>query len=110
MPQQMNMFDPEFAQYGTPAKELVRARDPSTSVDAALSVDSATLEMKVFDVIKSFGVTGCISDQIVDALHPIGVQTVSPRYKSLKKKSLVEETGEKRLGKSGRNQMVLRAL
>lgn len=113
-PQQLDLIDyishlPPIKTHTEP-KTLVRRTDPRTSIDAACSLEAGGLEEKVYEVIKSFGVKGCISDDVVVAMMPIGVQTVTPRYAKLIAKGYIEDTGETRKGASGRGQRVMRAI
>lgn len=115
MNEQLDMFESSVKQisqmsFGTQPKEMVRHTDPTTSIEAACEVNSPRLEELVYGVIKSFGRAGCIGDDVHAALPHIGIQTISPRYKGLKKKKMIVETGEKRIAKSGKRQMVLRAV
>jgi hypothetical protein len=67
------------------------------------------LEQVVLDCIKSFGKRGCISDEIGEVLYWANLNTITPRYKPLEKKGLIYRNGEKRRGKAGRSQLVMRA-
>ena len=96
---------PEF---GTLPKFLVRKNDPSTSHEAAKKVDTQTLERIVYDVIRSHP-KGCISDQVLAQLHNLPYGSVTARYAALKRKKLIYTTDEKREGKSGKPQYVMRA-
>jgi hypothetical protein len=98
-----------MSDFGTPAGHCFRTTDPFTSVEAAFSVDTTKLEKMVYEAILSFGEMGCIGDDVHKKLSPIGIQTLSPRYRPLIEKKMIEETGEKRKGASGRKQRVLRA-
>jgi len=93
--------------FGSPAKTHVRRKDPATSKLAAKSIDSKTLELRVYDVICKFP-NGCISDDVVRMIPEHGVQTISPRYAKLIKKGFIEDTGEQRQGAAGRMQRVMR--
>lgn len=108
-PKQLDIFD-QPKSFGTPPKHMVRRTDPGTSIEAACAIDSAGVEEIVYNTIKSFGDKGCIGDDVHGALPHMGIQTLSPRYKPLLKKGLIEETGEKRKALSGRNQRVIRAV
>jgi len=84
-----------------------RHSDPDTAKQAALSFDPTEMEANVLDVIKMFP-KGCIFDDILDNMPNFREGSISPRLKPLKRKGLIEDTGEVRKGKSGRNQKVLR--
>lgn len=101
-----NLYDMIF---GTEPKFMVRANDPITSIEAAEQVDSTKLESMVYEVIAKHP-NGCTSDEIMVHFPNHGVQTISPRYAPLIRKGLIEDTGEKRKGKSGKSQRVLRVI
>lgn len=100
------LFDKIF---GTEPKFMVRANDPITSIEAAEQVDSTKLESMVYEVIAKHP-NGCTSDEVMAHFPNHGVQTISPRYAPLIRKGLIEDTGEKRKGKSGKSQRVLRVI
>lgn len=108
---QINMFDdPEQKKnFGTDPKKLVRRGDPDTSVIAACSVDTASLEQAVFSIVKDFGRAGCIADQVLAKFPPTRSQSIHPRFSALIRKGLIEDTGERRSGNTGRPQRVIRA-
>lgn len=89
---------------------LARNSDPATSHEAAASVDATKMEEIVYAAIKSFGSAGCISDDVLQALSGYAYGTITPRYRPLISKNLVEITGERRKGNSGRSQRVMVAL
>ena len=95
--------------FGTEPKFMVRATDPITSVEAAEQVDSTKLESMVYEVIAKHP-NGCTSDDVMAHFPNHGIQTITPRFAPLIRKGLVEDTGEKRKGKSGRSQRVLRVV
>ena len=94
--------------FGTHSKKLVRKNDPDTSHKAAKSVNTTNLEKMVFDAIASYGDQGCISDQILAQFSHLPYSSVTARYKALLDKGLIEDTGNRRAGKSGKQQRVLR--
>lgn len=89
---------------------LHRTNDPDTSRDAAYSVDTTKLEALVLNTIKRFSRGGCIQDDILALLKGYPYSSITARFRALLDKSLIEETGERRAGKSGRKQRVLRAV
>ena len=92
-------------------KALARNSDPDTSKEAAESLGDLTdLENKVYEAIASYGAEGCIADEVLVRLPGMAWKSVSPRFRPLKDKGYVVNTGEKRKGASGRNQIVLRAV
>jgi hypothetical protein len=95
--------------FGTEPRKLVRREGTDTSVDAACKVNTNVLEKLVYSEIKSHGETGCISDDVRGAFPHLPYSSVTARYKALIDKNLIEDTGERRQGNSGRSQRVLRA-
>jgi len=94
--------------FGTLPKFLVRKEAPETSKEAAEKVDTQTLERIVYEVIRSHP-EGCISDQVLAQLHTLPYGSVTARYAALKRKKLIYTTDEKRDGKAGKPQYVMRA-
>lgn len=95
--------------FGSIWNKLVRRNDPGTSHEAAQAVDSAKLEALVYEAIRSFGDAGCISDEVRALFPHLPYSSVTARYKALTNKGFIENTGERRVGHSGRTQRVLRA-
>lgn len=94
--------------FGTKPEKLVRRYDPATSHESAMAVDTMKLESMVYEAIKSFGLAGCISDD-VQALFPnLPYSSVTARYRALLDKGFIEIVGTRRC-KSGRNQRIMRA-
>jgi len=83
---------------------LRRNNDPYTSHESANKVEATQMEKIVWEVIDSFGETGCISDQVQYALPQHRYSTITARYKALKDKGLVIVDGSAVKGESGRNQ------
>ena len=94
--------------FGTEAFKLVRREDPTTSHEAAQTVDTTKLERIVYEAIQSFP-NGCISDEVLEALPDHRYSSVTPRYKALFEKGFIEITGTKE-GRSGRKQRVMKAI
>ena len=92
-----DLFSPEH---------LARCSDPDTSKAAAASLDPTKLESEVLDVIKSFGDAGCISDQVELKLSHIKCSSLTPRYAGLVKKGLIQDSGQRRVARSKRQQIV----
>jgi hypothetical protein len=84
---------------------LRRNNDPYTSHESANKVEANQMEKIVWEVIDSFGETGCISDQVQYALPEYRYSTITARYKALKEKGLVIVDGSAVKGESGRKQM-----
>ena len=104
-------YEAQFSDDPTPAYKLYRKDGPDTSREAAEALSNVTrMERQVLDVISEYDQVGCISDQVVNHFGAERYATVTARYKSLLEKGLIEDTGERRLGRSGRKQRVMRAL
>lgn len=86
---------------------LVRKTAPVTSVEAAASVDSASMEQLVYEVIADFK-DGCIQDEVLTNLSKYPYSSVTARFRSLLDKGYIVDTGLTRPGKSGRQQRVLK--
>ena len=96
--------------FGTEAYKLRRANSISTSIEASEAVDTTKLEELVFNTIRSFGEIGCIADDVL-SIHPTyPYSSLTARFSALERKGYIERLGDKRKGKSGRNQSVMRAL
>ena len=110
MPHQTAFGFCEPEKFGTKPIALVRREDPDTSHAAAFKVDTTGLESLVYEAIRSFGETGCISDEVRDRLPNYPYSSITARYKALLDKDYIEDTGIRRAGHSGRSQRVLRAV
>lgn len=88
-------------------KAFARNTDPSTSHSAAHDFEQHVTksEMTVLNFIASCGNHGATIDEIVSGT---GMQKVSasPRLKPLEKKNMVKATDQKRIGVSGKRQIV----
>ena len=93
--------------FGTPAFKLVRKEDPTTSHEAAQTVDTTKLESLVYEAIKGFP-EGCISDQVLELFPQYPYSSITARYKSLLDKGFIEIVGVK-VGRSGRKQRLMKA-
>lgn len=93
--------------YGTEPHKLHRTDAVETSVDAAHSVDTTKLEQIVHEEIRRFGEHGCIADDILAAFPSHPYSSITARFSALINKGLVERTGERRKGRSGRGQSVM---
>ena len=85
---------------------LARNSDPITSHQAAASIDAAKLEAQVYKVIFSHGRVGCISDDVKEAMG-LDNNSITPRFKPLKNRGHIIDTGWGRPGRSGRQQTIL---
>ena len=95
--------------FGTATVKLSRRDGPSTSTEAAQSIDSAKLELMVYEAIKKHGMSGCISDDVRSMYPHLPYSSVTARYKALLDKGFIEIIGT-RLCRSGRKQRVMRAI
>ena len=98
------------SQMALPLHQSGRARhtDPATSHAAARSVYATPLEEQVLKALRQCPL-GATSFQLADKMG-MSLVTVSPRLKPLVEKGLVIDSGVKRRGDSGRNQIVWIAL
>jgi hypothetical protein len=94
--------------FGTLPKFLHRKEAVETSVASAHAVDTKSMEKIVYEVIRTYP-EGCISDDVIAELHNFSYPSITARYKALMTKKLVCDTGEKRPGKSGKLQRVMKA-
>lgn len=91
------------------SKPAARRSDPATSKQAAASLDASKLEEMVLEVIRSYGESGCISDDVIASLPAFGYGSITPRYRALFRKGLIREAGSKR-AVSGRSQRIMVAV
>jgi predicted ArsR family transcriptional regulator len=78
---------------------LARYTDPSTSHDAAESIDTTQLERMVFNVLKEYGPQ--TSEQVAEKLK-MPLVSISPRFRPLANKGKIIDSGERFKNKSGR--------
>lgn len=86
---------------------LVRHGSPDTSREAAERIDATRLENLVFQTVFSFGPTGCISDEVREALSEYAYSSVTARFANLIEAGWIVDTGKRRPGRYGRKQRVL---
>lgn len=94
----------------TASKRLYRADGTDTSRKAAEQVPVSVLEHIVYGAVKHYGRAGCIQDQVLYDLAQFNYNSITPRFRALLDKGLIEDTGERRKGNSGRSQRVLRVV
>jgi hypothetical protein len=98
------------APQGTSPHKLVRTDDPSTSQQAAQKVNSTKLEREVLEAIRTYGTTGCTSDELRERYFPRHpYSSITARYKALYDGGYLESAGTKP-GWSGRQQRIMIAL
>ena len=93
----------------TPSKFLYRLEAPDTSVTAAASTDVTRLEAMVLDAIRQAGDQGMTADELLALFPNHSYSSITARPASLKRKRLICDSGERRTGRSGRSQAVLKA-
>jgi hypothetical protein len=86
---------------------LYRKTASDTSIEAANSIDVTVLEKLVFEAILSSGKLGMTQDDLLSAFPDMSYSSITARPASLKRKGLVVDSGQRRAGRSGRNQAVL---
>jgi hypothetical protein len=91
-------------------RALARGTDPDTSHASATQFPAARLDALVYAVIVAAGERGCTLDDLEDALPDWRVVSLSPRPARLQENGWIEVTGERRPGRSGRLQRVVRAI
>jgi hypothetical protein len=94
--------------FGTPTHHLYRKDDPQTSVDAAHSIDTTTLESMVYDGICASGDKGCIADELLEMFEGFRYSSITARFSALERKGLITCGPDKRCGVSNRKQRVMR--
>ena len=99
----------EFLKSHDGFKFFCRKTDPDTSHEAAKKLNLTQLEDTVLSAIQQFP-NGCISDDVLKTLPAWGVETITPRYAGLLRKGHIIDTGERRKGKSGHSQRVMKAI
>ena len=82
-----------------------RGTDPETSHEAAESVRTTKLETIVLTAIRNCGYRGATSYE-VEKITRLPNQTLTPRFAPLCRKKKIHDSGEKRVGGSGRRQIV----
>ena len=99
----------QISLFGSDPRNLSRTHGPRASHEAAHSIDTTGLEQLVYETICEFGPRGAISDEVREALAHMNLSysSVTARYAALKEKSLIELSGSRRPGKSGRGQKVM---
>jgi hypothetical protein len=88
---------------------LARSDDPETSQDAA-QCKFTGITKAIYDIHMAFGHDGCIMDEVLANLPNTRISTITPRFVQMIQKGILELTGKKRKGLSGRQQLVRRAL
>ena len=92
--------------FGTDPERLSRKDSIDTSNEAAHTVDTSKLEGMVYETIRKFP-RGCISDEVRAQFPAYPYSSITARYRALIDKNFIQDTGERRPGRSGRNQRVM---
>jgi hypothetical protein len=80
-----------------------------TSADALDSIDTNRLEQMILEDIELAGIWGMTQDDLI-RMHPgYSYSSITARPAALKRKGLIFDSGERRAGRSGRSQAVLKA-
>lgn len=94
----------------TNVRELYRSDAIDTSIKAAYSIDVTHLEEMVLEAIRRSGSRGMTQQELLDAFPEFSYSSITARPSALKRKGLIEDSGERRKGESGRSQSVLVAV
>ena len=90
-------------------EQLYRRNASDTSIEAANSIDISRLEKMILEDIELSGVWGMTQDDLIH-MHPgYSYSSITARPSALKNKGLIFDSGERRAGRSGRRQAVLKA-
>ena len=95
--------------FGTEPYKLHRSNSLPTSIEAAYAVDSTALEKLVYGEILDSGVRGLIADDLLMKHSSLPYSSITARFSALERKGFISRIGDKRIGRSGRGQMVMRA-
>ena len=80
-----------------------------TSLEAMDSIDINRLEQMILEDIELAGIWGMTQDDLI-RMHPgYSYSSITARPAALKRKGLIFDSGERRAGRSGRKQAVLKA-
>jgi hypothetical protein len=93
--------------FGTDPRKLHRRESIDTSIEAAHAVDTTKLEELVLRAVYSAGIIGAIQDDALRAFPAYPYSSITARFASLLEKKLIEDTGTRRAGRSGRKQRVV---
>lgn len=91
----------------TKLTDLFRRNAPDTSVEAALSIEVNKLERMVLNAIRDAGRNGMTQQELLAKFKNYSYSSITARPSALKRKGLVVDSGNRRVGGSGRKQMVL---
>jgi len=103
-------YSPPPPPYGTEAHKLARTDGPDTSREAAHTVDTTALERMVHRAIARHGRSGCIADDVLDQFPGHAYSSITARFSALERKALISCGPDKRKGRSGRGQRIMRSI
>lgn len=87
--------------------KLFRNNASDTSREAAESIDVSRLEKLVLAEVKRAGKKGITQSELLAKFPHLSYSSVTARPSALKRKGLIADSGKRRPGPTGRNQMVL---
>lgn len=96
--------------YGTEAHKLARTDSPETSKAAAQSLETTRLEKMVHKAIAEAGADGITADGVLHRFQQFAYSSITARFSALERKGLISCGPDKRRGKSGRGQRVMRSI
>lgn len=96
--------------YGTEPHKLARVEPPGTSKAAAASLDTTALERMVHRAIAKRAAAGAIADEILDDFPGFAYSSITARFSALERKGLIACGPDRRKGRSGRGQRVMRSI
>lgn len=83
----------------------------ATSIAALKTSPISSMRERVYEIIEAAGSVGCISDEVFDAfvgLENTNTGRVTGRYSELENEGRIVRLGDTRVGKSGKQQLVMR--
>jgi len=86
---------------------LFRRGASDTSIEAAQSIDLPKLERMVLNAIREAKKQGLTQDELLAKFKSYSYSSITARPAALKRKGLIVDSGERRLGRSTRKQAVL---
>jgi len=86
---------------------LFRRGASDTSIEAAQSIDLPKLERMVLNAIREAKKQGLTQDELLAKFNSYSYSSITARPAALKRKGLIVDSGERRLGRSTRKQAVL---
>ena len=86
--------------------QRARETDPITAKIAAALVDAPQRCREVYECIRSFGLVGCIGEQVVERIGKPS-PCVYPSFRPMERRGLIVRDGKQRKSKCGRPQLVI---